>query len=246
MQAIYNLSAVFTQYSATAEQEVRENVRGPTLFLAALLFFSLALPSTSSEPVSDLTSLEDSYQDLNLAEVAQHLERRLPVAHKQDSYKLAKLLVQLSDRHMLSPGLILSVIETESSYRYGTVSKKGAVGLMQLLPETAKEVAAKYRIHEYKSAQDLYDPRINLRLGAAYLAYLRGRFGASAHYLAAYNMGPTALKTRLRNGNYDLGAVEKYVKNIHKRTHTLRLKSAAKPGSPLSGRRAVRLLAEAI
>lgn len=221
-QALYNVSAYFTLQGINAENEIREHLRVPTLMLAGILFISASLPLMDSASTTDLRPMEDSYQDLNLSEVALHLSTRLPAEHKKDSYKLAKLLLQLSERHMLSPGLILSVIETESSYRYSVVSKKGAVGLMQLLPDTAKEVAQMYHIKSYRSEEDLYDPAVNLRLGAAYLSYLRGRFGNSLHYLAAYNMGPTALRSRLKSGNYELGAVEHYVRNIQTRTAKLR------------------------
>jgi soluble lytic murein transglycosylase-like protein len=245
MQAIYNLSAYLTHYGIQAEEEVRENFRAPTFLLAGLLFVSLALPNAGLDRVTDLKPVEDSYQDLNLSEVAAHLSARLPAAHKAESYQLARLLLQLADRHMLSPGLLLSVIETESSYRYGIVSKKGAIGLMQLLPATAREVADRYNIRDYHSSNDLYDPRVNLRVGAAYLAYLRGRFGSSVHYLAAYNMGPTALNSRLKSGNYNLGAVETYVRNIQTRTTSLRNSSSAKTRPVLGRKRLGRVLADA-
>ncbi|MGZ3695078.1 MAG: transglycosylase SLT domain-containing protein [Bdellovibrionota bacterium] len=169
-QALYNVSAYFTLQGIQAETEIREHLRLPTLMLAGLLFITASLPVLDSAKLNDLRPLEDTYQDMNLAEIASHLSVRLPTEHKKDSYKLAKLLLQLSDRHMLSPGLLLSVIETESSFRYSIVSKKGAVGLMQLLPDTAKEVAQIYHIHSYRTEADLYDPAVNLRLGAAYLS----------------------------------------------------------------------------
>lgn len=221
-QALYNVSAYISLRGVNAETEIREQLRLPTFLLAGLLFITASLPALDNAKLGDLRPLEDTYQDMNLSEVAAHLSNRLPADHKQDSYKLAKLLLQLSERHMLSPGLLLSVIETESSYRYGVVSKAGAVGLMQLLPETAEEVAKMYHITSYRSEEDLYDPAVNLRLGAAYLSYLRGRFGNSIHYLAAYNMGPTAMRTRIKAGNYELGAVEAYVRHIQDRTVKLR------------------------
>lgn len=243
-QALSNVSTFFSLQSSYAEAEVRDYLRLPTLALASILFVTLSLPVMESNTSQDLRPIEDSYQDMGLAEVANHLAVRLPASHKADSYKLAKLLLQLSERHMLSPGLLLSVIETESSFRYDVVSKAGAVGLMQLLPETAEEVSKMYRI-AYRGEEDLYDPATNLRLGAAYLAYLRGRFGNSLHYLAAYNMGPTALRTRIRNGNYELGAVEKYVRNIQTRTAKLRINENGKM-QPMGRVTRGQLLADAI
>jgi hypothetical protein len=247
-QALYNASAYFTLQGVNAEAEIREQLRLPTFLLAGLLFIAVSLPVLDSAKLGDLRPLEDTYQDLNLSEIAAHLATRLPADHKQDSYKLAKLLLQLSERHMLSPGLILSVIETESSYRYSIVSNKGAVGLMQLLPDTAREVAQMYHIRSYRTEEDLLDPAVNLRLGAAYLSYLRGRFGNSLHYLAAYNMGPTAMRTRLKNGNYELGAVEAYVRNIQERTLKLRENDSSRIAKQPSMGRSARgvLLADAL
>ena len=134
---------------------------------------------------------------------------------------MGRLVMELSERHQLAPSVILAVIEKESSFRPQIVSKAGAVGMMQLLPNTAKEVAKAYRIRSYKGKDDLRDPATNIRLGVAYLSYLRQNFGHSLHYIAAYNLGPTALRRRLRSGNYELGALDRYVRSIHVRAREL-------------------------
>ena len=130
-------------------------------------------------------------------------------------------MLELSERHQISPALILAVVEMESSYRFTVVSSAGAVGLMQLRPTTAKYIAQRYKVRGYRSEADLRNPEINLRLGVAYLAHLRRQFGHSLHYLAAYNVGPTALKKRLNAGRYELGSLDSYVRKIHGRTREL-------------------------
>lgn len=222
MQAIYNLSAFVLNYSVSAEAEFRESLRTPTAILAGLLFFAAPIQEAGITFTTELQPIEDSHKDMSLAQVVDRFQDRLSSANKKDAYRLAKLVMQLSDRHMLSPSLILSVIETESSFRYNVVSKAGAVGLMQLRPSTAAEVAKKYSISSYKGAESLEDPMVNIRLGVAYLSYLRQRFGHSVHYLAAYNLGPTALAKRLREGNYELGAIENYVRKIQHHTDQIR------------------------
>jgi soluble lytic murein transglycosylase-like protein len=196
--------------------------------LTSLIFLAAALPIAGQWDTLETVAIEDSHQDLSLTEVVERFRQRLPAQHKQDAYKLGRTVMRLSERHMVSPGLLLSVVETESSFRYDVVSKAGAVGLMQLLPRTAEEVAARYHIRSYHSAQDLKNPVVNLELGAAYLAYLRTRFGHSVHYLAAYNMGPTAMRVRIKNGNYELGAIKAYVTKIHGRILELRSHASAK------------------
>ena len=223
MQAIISLSNLVINYGYTAEAEIRSSLRASTVILASALFISAAIPEMSKIELAPI--IDDSHQDVDFATIVGRFRDNLPMAKKAEAYSLAKLLLQLSERHQVSPGLLLSLIETESSFRAGVVSHAGAVGLMQVLPATAKEMAVRYKIHSYKTQKDLFNPRTNMMLGVAYLAYLRGRFGNSYHYLAAYNMGPTALKKRINSGNYELGAIEKYVTKIQTRTLKLREKS---------------------
>ena len=97
----------------------------------------------------------------------------------------------------LNPWLVMSLIRIESSGRPDVVSHVGAVGLTQVLPRTADEIAGKLRVAEY----DLRDPATNVRFGSFYLAGLLARFdGSEAAALAAYNYGPTAVARMIRNG----------------------------------------------
>lgn len=86
----------------------------------------------------------------------------------------------------VDPVLVASVIKTESRFRAGAVSPRGAVGLMQVMPSTAEFVAEKYDLGEF----DLYNPHDNIRIGTCYLRYLFDRFGDTRTVLAAYNAGP--------------------------------------------------------
>jgi soluble lytic murein transglycosylase-like protein len=220
-------------------------LRLSSLILAGALFLTAGIPQAGFQ-ISSMNAVEDSSRDLAFVEVVERFQTRLPKSQRKDAYKLAGLLLELSDRYMVSPALLLSVIETESSFRTNAVSKAGAVGLMQLLPGTAREVAEKYGVRGYKTAADLFDPATNLRLGVAYISYLRGRFGHSVHYLAAYNMGPTALRSRIVKGNYELGAIESYVRKIQTRTLALRKKSTSSGSMSRSLHRAKRLTAMAL
>lgn len=80
----------------------------------------------------------------------------------------------------LPAALIDAVIRTESGYRPGARSRAGAMGLMQLMPGTAREVGVR----------DAYDPRQNVMGGAKYLRKLYDRFGNYRLAVAAYNAGP--------------------------------------------------------
>lgn len=189
---------------------------------AILVLMASSVPDVGMVPSSEIAPFSDSYADYSLTEVVAHFEKNLAASEKKDAYKLGRLVLELADRHQFSPTFILSMIETESSYRSSVVSKAGAVGLMQLLPSTAAEVAEKYNISSYKTEADLRNSVVNLQLGVAYLAFLRKQFGSSVHYVAAYNLGPTAMRKKIRNGDFELGALDRYVRVIHERTRLLR------------------------
>jgi soluble lytic murein transglycosylase len=125
-------------------------------------------------------------------------KQSLPAKHKSAANRVAKAIISEADRHGFDPVFLISVIQTESSFNPAQIGGVGEIGLMQLRPETAKWIADKIGV-KWNGPQSLFDPVVNIRLGAAYLAYVRERFDSHAQlYLAAYNMGPTNVK-RLRN-----------------------------------------------
>lgn len=99
------------------------------------------------------------------------------------------LIVAYSREAGVSPALTASVIRAESGYDAGSVSAVGAVGLMQLMPETASWVAELHGLPA-EEGRDLARPEVSVRLGTLYLGWLSQRFGSDkAAALAAYNVG---------------------------------------------------------
>lgn len=88
----------------------------------------------------------------------------------------------------LDPALLAAVIYAESRFDPNARSAAGAVGLMQLLPETAKGIALRTGGHRFVVA-DLGDPEINVRYGSWYLDHLLDRYGDTELALAAYHAG---------------------------------------------------------
>jgi len=80
------------------------------------------------------------------------------------------------------------VIYQESKFHPDARSDRGAVGLMQLLPETAEGIAERTGGTQFR-VSDLYDPEINVRYGAWYLRHLLDKYGSERLALAAYNAG---------------------------------------------------------
>ena len=94
-----------------------------------------------------------------------------------------------------------SLIRQESEFNPAALSRKNAVGLMQLLPKVGKGVAKQEKLRHY-SAQQLFTPTINLQLGTRYFRTMVDKFGAFEYALAAYNAGSDRVEDWLGQGKY--------------------------------------------
>ncbi|MEZ5730101.1 MAG: transglycosylase SLT domain-containing protein [Burkholderiaceae bacterium] len=98
--------------------------------------------------------------------------------------RIAQLVLRLSSRYRIDPRLVMAVIRAESNFDAGAISSRNAIGLMQLIPETAARF----------SITDPRDPEQNLRGGIAYLRWLLAYFrGDVVLALAGYNAGEGAV-----------------------------------------------------
>jgi hypothetical protein len=101
--------------------------------------------------------------------------------------RYGKLIYQMASRYSLNPMLVAALIHVESDFNARARSRKGALGLMQLLPKTARRFGVYRR-------RDLLNPRKNLEAGGRYLRWLIDRFGQDPlRVLAAYNAGEGAV-----------------------------------------------------
>jgi soluble lytic murein transglycosylase-like protein len=100
-------------------------------------------------------------------------------------------IAEAARRFTLPEAWIRAVMAAESAGSPSAVSPKGAMGLMQLMPETWRAMRA-----EYGLGDDPFEPRDNVMAGAAFLKAMYDRFGAPA-FLAAYNAGPQAMEEAL-------------------------------------------------
>ena len=133
---------------------------------------------------------------------------------RSPGYKaVSPLLREASSKHGIDYSLLKALIATESGFNTFAVSPKGAVGLMQLIPPTAE----RYGVTAGKDGsieKKLTDPKINIKAGARYLAYLINMFpGRLELALAAYNAGEGAVQ-RAGNRIPNYPETQNYVKTV--------------------------------
>jgi soluble lytic murein transglycosylase len=104
-----------------------------------------------------------------------------------------------AQHYRLSPALLAAVIEQESKFNANARSSTGAVGLMQLQPDTAKGIALHTGGKNFVLA-DLNDPEINVRYGSWYLRHLLDKYHDERLALAAYNAGQANVDEWRRKG----------------------------------------------
>ena len=115
---------------------------------------------------------------------------------------LADAIYRESLQAEIDPLLVTSIVAKESSFRSQVVSRAGAVGLMQLRPWVAQDVAERFDL-EWAGRETLHSPSINVRLGILYYKELMERFeGDAGKALTAYNYGPTRVSRQLREGSF--------------------------------------------
>jgi soluble lytic murein transglycosylase len=110
---------------------------------------------------------------------------------------------EAATRHGVDPTLVAAVIYQESSFRETVVSASGAIGLMQVLPSTAEDIALRTGGERFETG-DLRDPEINIRYGTELLRFLLDYYDDDVPTaLAAYHAGPGNVDRWLRAAGAD-------------------------------------------
>ena len=137
--------------------------------------------------------------------------------------KYENIIINYSNKYNLQPQLVCSVICAESGFNKNAVSNKGAIGLMQLMPSTAKWIYSNIYDNDFNE-EKLFNEKINIELGTYYLNYLNNKFDNLIYVLCAYNAGETTVRSwiadfsynnkQLNENNIPYPETKKYVKNI--------------------------------
>ena len=134
------------------------------------------------------------------------LDGALPECDPIASDVVTPIIESAAKANALKVELVRAVIEQESGYRPCAVSRKGAQGLMQIMPDTAADLHVK----------DAFDPQENIAAGAKYLKQLLDKYkGDNKLAIAAYNAGPAAVDAA--NGVPEIQETRDYVDSILKK-----------------------------
>jgi soluble lytic murein transglycosylase len=143
-----------------------------------------------------------------LSEPTWYLRLRYPLEYEQ-------IVRGHAENYRLEPALLAAVIYQESKFDADARSSSGAVGLMQLLPGTAKGIAQRTGGSKFV-VDDLLDPELNVRYGSWYLRHLIDKYDDETLALAAYNAGQTNVDEWVDDGRADIPFAETrhYVERI--------------------------------
>jgi soluble lytic murein transglycosylase-like protein len=133
-------------------------------------------------------------------------------SHYRIRQQLSRQIYEAARAEQVSPALAFGLVRVESGFDPQAVGPSGSIGLTQIRPGTAREIAPEV------TSDDLYSPRLNLRLGFRYLRSLLDRFDQDAALaLAAYNGGPGLVEQLLARGQRPRGEyARKILRNVER------------------------------
>ena len=133
---------------------------------------------------------------ISLILILLNINNILKLVYRQD---YSEYVEKYAKENNIDSLLVYAIIKAESNFDDDAVSNKGAMGLMQLMDETAKEVATN-ELMEYNSEETLYNPEKNIQIGVKYFADLKEIFGNDAIAIAAYNAGMGTVNSWIEEG----------------------------------------------
>lgn len=168
----------------------------------------LTIGISSSMPIAEqiqMLSLPEQQEQISAADIQANVKREIADEiwrqyHVRwwDCWTVADAAMRNSVRYGVSVELILSVISVESAFHKEAISKTGARGVMQVMPNTAEEIAKDLGIKEY----DIHDLRTNIRFGTYYLSKMHKRFDDWGLAIRSYNCGPSYTTKVITGGQY--------------------------------------------
>ena len=159
------------------------------------VYINVARPAPKEQPKPESKPSNDAKPDQKAAAAAKPADAKAMygkateapqpvIVHTPARERLSVMVRETAERHQVDPRLVRAVVETESNWNPSAVSRKGAFGLMQLIPGTAQRMGVR----------NVFDPQQNLDGGVRYLRTLLDRYNGNVPLtLAAYNAGEGAV-----------------------------------------------------
>jgi soluble lytic murein transglycosylase-like protein len=174
------------------------------LFVEVIRFFFIFTMILGVSLVSIHNGSKDAQVINNTQDILQNADFRSKFRHKKELL-FHPIILQEASRHEVDPALVKAIIMAESGYNPNAISKKGAKGLMQLMPSTAQALGV----------EDAFNPEQNISGGVRYFKQLVNRFDGDVKLaLAAYNAG--SKKVRHYQGIPPYKATHYYIEKVFK------------------------------
>lgn len=173
--------------------------------LLSAMFGGAGWNTIDSATTPDATWLQQQTEvrrELDFEAVLDVVRLHRPTAAEGWHRTLATAIVDEAHAEAVDPLLVTAIIAKESSFKTRVVSHAGAVGLMQLRPWVAEDMALRTDV-EWNGRETLHSPHLNVRLGVRYYKELVDRFGDEHVALTAYCFGPSRVSMQLRAGTFD-------------------------------------------
>jgi soluble lytic murein transglycosylase-like protein len=146
------------------------------------------------------------------------LEERAKHLRSADRGEIVRGLMRAERKTGVDALLLLSVMEEESHFKLRARSRRGAMGLMQIRLVTGQDVAERNGI-PWRGEVSLFEPSVNILIGATHLAELQERFGSWDLALTAYNQGATNARRAMKRGR---NPSSRYADRVLRRFDSLR------------------------
>lgn len=172
--------------------------------VAALLLLAPPLHAAAKKPAPKPKPVLSAFQQEEAMSPAELIKRWHPITAKA-SRRFGVPLIWINAVMRLESGGRTMLSENQKM-----ISDKGALGLMQVLPETYAEMRAQYGL-----GADVFDPKNNISAGTAYLRWLRGKYGFPAMF-AAYNAGPGSVEAVMAHTKVLPAETRLYMAGINK------------------------------
>jgi soluble lytic murein transglycosylase-like protein len=194
---------------------MKKNIKNNPIISFTTVFFSIVLINyyfyaqlNLEQKNAESTAFTYELPETNLVTgcfISKTENNLLSISGKKEEHLYHKLIIQTASHHKIDSALVKAIIMVESGYNPKAISKRGAKGFMQLMPDTAEELNVK----------DIFNPYQNINGGVRYFKKLYDRFNGDIKLaLAAYNAG--SKNVRRYNGIPPFKATHHFIKKVLK------------------------------